>query len=228
MMGGGRDNLVENNIFVDCIPAFHTDDRWDAYPWDYMRERLEAMNYKQPPYSERYPQLRTLDEDDPRRPANNRFLRNVVSYRRDDFAGFWHMRQREGAAIIYHLTPFDPDSDVFDHNLVHHFGLPIRVEAGYYKQAAPHQGVWSWEQWRSAGFDAHTIIADPLFLDAERDDYRLRPGSPAFGQGFQRIPIERMGLYRSPLRASWPVPADTRKTGGEMARYEVKLAPPGR
>ena len=45
MIGGGRDNAVYNNVFVDCIPALHIDDRWDSYCWDVMQERLEAMNY---------------------------------------------------------------------------------------------------------------------------------------------------------------------------------------
>jgi hypothetical protein len=44
------------------------------------------------------------------------------------------------------------------------------------------------------GFDAHSVIADPLFEDLRAEDYRLKPESPAFRLGFQRIPIERIGL----------------------------------
>lgn len=62
-----------------------------------------------------------------------------------------------------------------------------------------------WESWRAMGFDRHSQIADPLFLAPERDDYRLRPGSPAFSLGFQPIPFEKIGCYPDPLRASWPI-----------------------
>ncbi len=56
-----------------------------------------------------------------------------------------------------------------------------------------------WAQWLEAGFDAHSRLADPLFVDAARDDYRLRPESPALALGFQPIPVERIGVrgYRA-------------------------------
>jgi hypothetical protein len=46
---------------------------------------------------------------------------------------------------------------------------------------------------------------DPLFVNAEKDDYRMKPDSPAFKTGFKPLPIEKMGLYASPDRAVWPV-----------------------
>jgi hypothetical protein len=62
-----------------------------------------------------------------------------------------------------------------------------------------------WEAWQAAGMDRHSIIADPLFVDAAHDDYRLRPDSPAFRLGFRPIPVEEIGCYADPLRASWPI-----------------------
>jgi hypothetical protein len=44
-------------------------------------------------------------------------------------------------------------------------------------------------------------------VDASRDDYRLRSGSPALRLGFEPIPVERIGCYKHPLRASWPLAA---------------------
>ncbi len=46
---------------------------------------------------------------------------------------------------------------------------------------------------------------DPRFVDAARQNFQLQDGSPAFKLGFQRIPLEKIGLYRDGLRASWPV-----------------------
>ncbi len=61
-----------------------------------------------------------------------------------------------------------------------------------------------WQAWQALG-DQHSIIADPKFLAPEKDDYRLAPDSPAWALGFQRIPVEEMGPYASPDRASWPI-----------------------
>lgn len=43
------------------------------------------------------------------------------------------------------------------------------------------------------GLELHSLVADPLFVDASRDGYRLKPESPAWELGFRRLPLERMG-----------------------------------
>jgi len=60
-----------------------------------------------------------------------------------------------------------------------------------------------WAAWQALGMDRHSLIADPLFLNAAKDDYRLRSDSPAFKLGFKRIPVEKIGCYRDPLRPNW-------------------------
>ena len=49
------------------------------------------------------------------------------------------------------------------------------------------------------------LEGDPLFVDADKQDFRLRPESPAWQLGFQPIPLEKIGLYQDEFRASWPV-----------------------
>ena len=48
---------------------------------------------------------------------------------------------------------------------------------------------------------------DPGFVNAAQGDYRLRPEAEVFQRlpGFQPIPVEKIGVYQSPLRASWPI-----------------------
>jgi len=51
------------------------------------------------------------------------------------------------------------------------------------------------DEWRAKGFDKHSIIADPLFVDADNRDFRLKPDSPAVKLGFQPIDTSKVGLY---------------------------------
>ena len=93
-IGGGRDCVMANNIFVNCDPAIHVDARamgWAKYHADeWVKEghdkgTLSGVPYKQPPYSERYPVLTRILEDDPWAPKGNVIARNIcVGGRWDD------------------------------------------------------------------------------------------------------------------------------------------------
>ncbi len=50
------------------------------------------------------------------------------------------------------------------------------------------------EDWRRRGFDTHTSLADPLFVDRENHDYHLKPDSPALTLGFENIDTSGIGL----------------------------------
>jgi hypothetical protein len=54
----------------------------------------------------------------------------------------------------------------------------------------------TWAQWRAAGQDKNSIIADPLFVDVAKDDFRLRPESPATQIGFEPFDISDVGPRR--------------------------------
>lgn len=62
-----------------------------------------------------------------------------------------------------------------------------------------------WAAWQSLGMDRNSMVADPLFEDAAKDDYRVKPGSPAFKLGFLQIPVDKIGPYQDELRATWPI-----------------------
>ncbi|GFO68191.1 peptidase [Geomonas limicola] len=83
-VGGGRDNQIENNIFIDCREPSFFDARGTSWYRKYfdgtdttLTARLAAVRYREPPYSTRYPQLPRLYEKDPARPEGNRFVRNI-------------------------------------------------------------------------------------------------------------------------------------------------------
>lgn len=50
------------------------------------------------------------------------------------------------------------------------------------------------DEWRARGHDRDSLIADPLFVDPKRDDFRLRPESPALQLGFRPVDLSRVGV----------------------------------
>jgi hypothetical protein len=108
-IGGGRDNTIENNVFVECRPAIHVDAR--ALGWaadtvdDTMKVRLQAMPYQQPPWSERYPRLVSILAEAPAAPRGNRVSHNIC------WGGQWEEieeKARPGLTLADNLLDQDP------------------------------------------------------------------------------------------------------------------------
>ncbi|MEI6500228.1 MAG: right-handed parallel beta-helix repeat-containing protein [Armatimonadota bacterium] len=152
--GGGRDNVFENNIFVDCNPSVHIDARglgWQKDGVQRLIDGLKEVPYREEPWRSRYPEMLTLPDQKPGTPFNNLVARNIC------VGGRWSDIEpigREGVKFVDNFTE-----------------------------------------------------GDPLFVNAKKLDFRLKPESPAFKLGFKPIPIEKIGLYQDRLRASWPVVA---------------------
>lgn len=106
----------------------------------------------------------------PRDMSGNRVRRNVICCSLPD------------AKLIKLLHFNDRVLAESDHNLFWHSGRPVAI--------AP---IGPLADWREKGFDTHSIVADPLFADSSRDDYSLRPDSPAFKLGFVQIETRDVG-----------------------------------
>lgn len=136
---GGKNNVFENNVFVDS----HTHQVR-------LQPRDEFMN-------------------------GNRFVRNVVAYSRPE------------SDLIYSYRNKVEQFTEWDNNLYWLKGTNLT------KLDRKNTPVGSFADWLKAGFDAHSKVADPLFVDSAHDDYSLRPDSPAFKLGFKPIPVEKIG-----------------------------------
>ena len=182
----GRDNVFENNILVEGQQS-----QMHYSPWPLTHRMLPGLFekvQKAGPAYQKYPGLATIK--DARKDATmsyNKFVRNIICY-------------KDELAHLYAVNKLDYATTESDHNLIWHFGKALTISS--LKQ---HPASRQWEEWQKLGFERHSVIADPLFVDAENDDYRLKPDSPAFELGFKPIPVERIGPYEDPLRATWPI-----------------------
>ncbi|MDO4569230.1 MAG: right-handed parallel beta-helix repeat-containing protein [Planctomycetia bacterium] len=86
MIGGGRDNKIVNNIYINCAPCVHLDARgrgWQKYFTQNWIQSLEetgvhlGIKIFEPPYSEKYPELMSILEKHPGTPVDNIVARNI-------------------------------------------------------------------------------------------------------------------------------------------------------
>jgi hypothetical protein len=85
MIGGGRDNRVENNVILNGTPALHIDGRgrgWAQFfldgPDSIMYKRLHAVTFQNPLYAQRYPALAQVCTDQPGWPKGNVIRSNII------------------------------------------------------------------------------------------------------------------------------------------------------
>jgi hypothetical protein len=113
-IGGGDDNIVTNNIFIDCWRAAHIDNRgmgWQKAATDNpngtLRTRLRAMPYQNDLWSRKYPTLPGILDDEPNIPKRNVFRDNISA------GGVWddiHKGTRQYQIVEQNLL-FDDDRD---------------------------------------------------------------------------------------------------------------------
>ena len=170
-IGGGRDCTIANNLFVDCEPALHIDARglnWSAPEFDTMRKSLEAMPYQSQLWASRYPKLPPILSDEPMAPKGNLIARNVC------VGGRWN-QGRDG--IEDQARPYL----TFRDNVIQDNLTPSDA----------------------AGQEPVGFVADPRThwnpnsAASQIELFKLKDDSPAYKVGFERIPLEKIGLTRT-------------------------------
>ncbi len=201
----GRDTIVENNILIDGTlqqvecNGWTGDSEWKKSTLPPMVKGYESV-VNQPAWKgmrnmDLHPNSAVLPSG--MIMANNVLRRNIFYYHKPE-------------AKLFGLRDFPLDHNESDCNLAYHFGQPLVIgcsgltRSDKAEPADTPTDQWP-KWWQAAGLDQHSIVADPLFVDPDHADYRLRPESPALKLGFQPIPVEKIGPYADPLRASWPI-----------------------
>ncbi|MDR3109837.1 MAG: right-handed parallel beta-helix repeat-containing protein [Planctomycetaceae bacterium] len=182
-IGGGRDNIAENNIFVECYQGISLDSRgmsWKQWNtsgdgWN-LEEKANALNYKNPPWSERYPKLATLLENEPKAPLGCIFQRNVMI----DCKQWIHL---DGNVLkLLERTDLKDNIIVADNLVVEN---TVKSDDAKLPEKEKTQQKFVAE-------------IEPGFVGIEKQDFHFKPDSPLLKilpKNFEPIPFEKIGIY---------------------------------
>lgn len=131
LIGGGHDNHYSYNIFIDSPVAIHVDNRmqnWGKFMIErggVIDQRLQMVNYLNPPYSVAYPSLTQYWESDASYPKGNIVegnlfykIGNVVRGRTEwlDLHNNWATASDPGFVDVKNpLRGFKPDAEIFQY-----------------------------------------------------------------------------------------------------------------
>ena len=129
--------------------------------------------------------------------SNIRFKSNIFSYSNPDAD---YMRLNLGANVDLAQVITEHDYNLYDPPA----GKALTFD-GMPGEAVQRAGMATRDEqdtteatWQALGFDAHSLKADPKFVDRANDNYDLQPDSPALKLGFKPIDTSRIGLCSDP------------------------------
>lgn len=115
-----------------------------------------------------------------------------------------YLKLREGpmtGATIQRNILYQPGTtaEFYDQGNTRRIGAAWAKEADtdfnlYYCAGDPELSRAVLKKARREGIDAHSVVADPLFIDPANGDFRLQPESPALKLGFTPIDMSQIGL----------------------------------
>jgi len=56
-------------------------------------------------------------------------------------------------------------------------------------------------KYKNKNWDLNSIVGDPMFVDPDKGDYRVKPESPALKIGFKNFPMDKFGVQKADLKA---------------------------
>ena len=160
-----RDTLVENNVVYRSRETIHV---WYSDRNITMQNNIFLHG-----------ELSQINYQNPqdRKHENIRLLRNIIGYEKADGVLFKLSGERSAPEESDYNLYFCVEGDITEAAVIS--GMP---------------GVKTFEEWQKHGFDKHSVIADPMFVDPQNDDYSLRPDSPALKLGFKPIDLSQVGI----------------------------------
>jgi hypothetical protein len=140
--------------------------------------------------------------------------------------GCLHQHYGENNRLINNIWAFDQSNQLARTRPEDHLSFTFERNIVYWKQGVLFGGNWTWtghnyafdynlywnalreplsfaglplEKWQSdRGQDQHSLVADPMFVDPDNLDFRLKPGSPADQIGFKPFDLSTTGRMTKP------------------------------
>ena len=208
LIGGGRDNVVENNIFVDCHPSIVLDARGLGWASNYfdgtittLFDRLKQVNAFEPPYIKKYPNLKALKEGNPAVPANNKILHNISC------GGLW--------MDLFDFYAYDfSKEETIQENIIadpvickrlkkrpkgwdpYYLNIDFKNDYEFCTRNDPEVGKI---------FKGNLILSDnyPIFKELKHGRFALDKNSIASKNGFRYIPLKKIGLIKNKRKSDF-------------------------
>lgn len=192
LIGGGRDNPIRNNLIIDCPIGIHLDSRgmsWKQWNnpeyagWN-LEEKAEKLNYKSPPWSEKYPSLARIMSDSPREPLHTTIESNIFIN-----------SSKSAASFNSTTTKILPKLKVEDNLVLQKVALTDEEKAK-----------------KPKGFAYEKMPEDLSFVDFDTGNFTLKEDSFLLKKRpeLQKIPFEEIGLKVNDVRKSLPARAGNR------------------
>lgn len=189
MIGGGREHPVVNNLVVECPIALHIDARGMTWKnWNqpggswWLEDKAEKLNYKQPPWSERYPRLARIMEDSPREPLYNPIRNNVFVDCEREICSF-------DEKVMGLMDKFEIENNLAIATATTN-KIPLKAGIHGFKtlNGSPENPI------------------DLGFKDLDAGDFNLRWRAKLLklAPHFKEIPFDKIGLYRDDFRRKLP------------------------
>jgi hypothetical protein len=152
-----------------------------------LEKELDTVRYLHPPYSERYPELLTLYDDEPSIPKYNKIICNVSYGGR--FFDLYDGVNLSHVTVKHNLIA-DPIVFKWQKELAHRTKRRFTL----YENGDP--------EIRAMFEERGNVITDKNPLeDHENGKFNPPAGSPAYEMGFERIPVEKIGLHKDKYRS---------------------------
>ncbi len=176
LIGGGRDNIIENNIFntVNNTFAIYTDNRWPTFDWATMSQLLSQVPYAGATWAAKYPAL-VQPMKNPSWPEGNTIQNNIVIATTANSTLFHYFLPKESTNIANNL--------VWAAN-----GGGMNVSYSILDQSSQSATI-PWQNWLQLGVEKNSINANPCAtISGNRVSFCA--SSPINKIGFQALPTD--------------------------------------
>lgn len=202
MVHGGGDNLIRNNIFIDCRYPFLVSTRLNGYAKDKFEGRLASWSklFKEEyhlldtgkvAHLKKYPELIHFFDDDNKAPATFNYTYNIKKDENGAIVNYWNLRT--------------PATNVFENNLV------FNAKPGFFRMKAAIEGITENRIFYTVNsfpvvngkmkdnlihHNNHFYQTDPGFVNYQNQDFQLKTDAPVLQQipALGKIPFHRIGM----------------------------------